>query len=387
MNTGSLGRKLANTLVLVTVLLSVGCGPAATGQTESPAPVETQGVSPTEPPAGALPPVTIELYLPYISDEANADFNAQLEEFKAMEPNVVVNVQYLSPNDLTTLLVTKVEAGAPPTMAAVAYNGVAQFAQSGYLVPLDESPDFWGAYLDGAVQDSSVNGTIYGFPWQRYSCSPSYLSLVIFQTDSAELIAAAQSLGEFLTNEQNQQSNLDNDLYPTLKSFYDSSVSCDPVEEISLDPELVPQAVGISLEASEILSSTYDVQLDPYSATGLDAAEVQGEPGNIASTLAPAADANQYYGDYQVIGALTLGDDAAGNLAGLPVGAYLIACLPGQTVCQALPAQGEPIMIDPGLVSVGELPVPVQFDVVAFEQGTITKCFYILNVRYCISLF
>lgn len=384
--------RLLAVLTVIATFLATGCGGAATeapaepaateAPTEPPAPTEAAAAEPTT----TLAPATFDLYLPDFTDAGRMQVSSQIEQFMLENPDVSVNVSFANYSELVLKLSTMAAAGAPPAMAALSSGDVLNLAQQS-LAPLSEQTDFT-VYRDGLVRGITLNGQVYGYPWQGSSaCRSLSLNLVIFQNNPPETFNAANRLGEFLTNYYNQSSNLDQlGWKPTLNQIYaDKGIECMVVN--TTDPALIQEALGEANALAEIFSNDFGVTIDASKAVGLDATLVGGEAGKLASSMAPAIDEEQFYNDRLVLGVLSVDHDNIAKFTGLPVDGYLITCVTEKWDCVAVSATTkEEIPINPATMYIEASTVegPVAF----YEQGSIGGCFKVYDdVKVCVSLF
>jgi hypothetical protein len=170
-------------------------------------------------------------------------------------------------------------------------------------------------------------------------------------------------------------------------------------------PDLInDQAVGQAKNLAPQFSETFNVQFDPSLAKGLDAVRIGGPAGQLAGMIAPVIDGNQKYKDRdnivrEVEGLFSLNDNRLTletmviiNKANiqyplLPLGAYILAC---DTLrvndCLAVSLQGQEFQIKPANVTLTIID-SVPFPTVAYEEGSIHKCFRVLRRKICIRVF
>jgi len=408
-------------LALITMILITGCAPTistddatidpASPQQQVPATQEVPSAKPTDPAKLSEPVIqvgSLDLYLPYISEQASDQVALQVTQFEEQNssdyPGLNVNLIFLDSLTLRDRLIASAAAGELPAMAALDYNTVIEFGLYGYLQPTEEPLDFWNQFIDDSVSNNTRDGQILGFPWQRYSCSPNYLNLVIFKDQPPEVSKAAHDLSLFLINAENQKSNLENPdlrVYPTLKILYeDTAIQCPSVLKITINPVLISQVMESARLQSDIFANSFHIQTRAAQVAGLDASSLPDGSNTVLQAIAvPAATDQEFYKERQVIGYLTtinaslspktmsLESKALVKYGRLPVGSFLFACRPKSKDCLAVSANGEEFQIDPQSISWSNLPAPVLVSTAAFVQGSIIVQFYIGNVLYTITLF
>lgn len=366
-------NQLVVILTVIATFLAEGCG----------------GVPVTEPPGFVEPPVeteppsqssiSIEFFLP---DFMYADLiQTQLNEFTA-NTGVVVNVISLPYPDLLSSLTDKAASGDPPALAALPSEEVINYAKREYLLSLNDLADF-GVYREDLLAGVRIEERIYGYPWRAYSCHTYSFDLVVFNKHSDETIQAAARLGEFLTSYENQLFNFDQlGWYPTQNRIYEEKAMATCLQLNSTDPTLITEAQNKAAN----FSGVFGIEFDVSKAVALDAAEVGGQPGTLASAMAPAIDDKQYYKDRLAFGYLNVNHDSIASFVGLPIDDYLIACITEVWDCVAVTGSGEEIPIKPEQMYIEPsfLEGPSAF----FELGSIGGCFKIYDdVKVCISLF
>jgi hypothetical protein len=160
-----------------------------------------------------------------------------------------------------------------------------------------------------------------------------------------------------------------------------------PANAIPTNPALEQHTIEYAQSQADAFFAAYNVSIDASKAVGLDAGLVGGESGQLASTMAPVKSPDQHYQDRLVYGYLSINHPSLAEHTQLAMDAYLIACLPDSKDCQAVPVKGDPIPIDPGLITLDKLSTPVEIPTASYEQGSIGGCFYVLGVKICVTVF
>jgi hypothetical protein len=180
-----------------------------------------------------------------------------------------------------------------------------------------------------------------------------------------------------------------------------STFTMSPTSTSTIDEEAVKRARDLSGQFIEI----FGIYMNPDGAKGLDAARIGGEPGQLAGMIAPVIDENQKYIDRENIvreveGILSLYDSRLvletmiiinkGTIQYplLPLGAFMIACVPQRlNDCLAISLQREEFQIKPETISQTVLTEQVPRPEVAYEEGSIRKCFKVLRRKICVRVF
>ena len=149
---------------------------------------------------------------------------------------------------------------------------------------------------------------------------------------------------------------------------------------------LASKTYEVATAYSNQFQASYNIQLNPALAVGLDGKLISEGTGVLVSTLAPAADANQYIeGKWQVFGYLGFDSNTQPRVKELDSrSAYLIACQVDTKECIAVPETGEQISI---AAEYDFLPQAVEVPFAEYEEGSIKACFILVNVRVCVVIF
>ena len=130
------------------------------------APVFAQGAEETN----TTKPVTIEFWTH--EDAARQELEDKwIEEFKAIYPNVTINVTRQSAEKLRELVQTAYAAGEGPTMWNLPIENAHQYIENGLVAPVDyktvgfkNSKDMLAKYADGMIDAVLYDGELYGLP-------------------------------------------------------------------------------------------------------------------------------------------------------------------------------------------------------------------------------
>jgi hypothetical protein len=134
--------------------------------------------------------------------EEQASFQAVIDGFTALYPNVTVN--YTSAGDqLPTVLSTAVQGGNPPSVAAVAQPGLMRdFVNQGVLKPLDFASDVINENFSAStIEVGTVDDALYGLLFKGANKSTVWYNVPAFEdagvtppTTWDELLQAAETL-------------------------------------------------------------------------------------------------------------------------------------------------------------------------------------------------
>jgi alpha-glucoside transport system substrate-binding protein len=114
--------------------------------------------------------------------EEQASFQAVIDGFTALYPNVTVN--YTSAGDqLPTVLSTAVQGGNPPSVAAVAQPGLMRdFVNQGVLKPLDFASDVINENFSAStIEVGTVDDALYGLLFKGANKSTVWYNVPAFE--------------------------------------------------------------------------------------------------------------------------------------------------------------------------------------------------------------
>ena len=107
---------------------------------------------------------TLDLLVPSYSDSTQRLWEDVIDGFEAENPDISVNLEVQSWDNLETVVTTKIQGGEAPDI----YNGgpFAGFAADGLLYPVDEvvSADTLADFQDSFLANAEVDGTAYALP-------------------------------------------------------------------------------------------------------------------------------------------------------------------------------------------------------------------------------
>nr|WP_246400685.1 extracellular solute-binding protein [Jiangella mangrovi] len=107
---------------------------------------------------------TIDLLVPQYSDGTTALWEEIIASFEDANPDVTVNLEVQSWDNINDVIRTKVQAGEAPDILNIdAFSG---FAKDDLLYPADEivSEETFGDFQDSFIENASLDGTVYGLP-------------------------------------------------------------------------------------------------------------------------------------------------------------------------------------------------------------------------------
>jgi multiple sugar transport system substrate-binding protein len=107
---------------------------------------------------------SIDLLVPQYSDGTTALWEEIIASFEDENPDVTVNLEVQSWDNINDVVRTKVQAGEAPDILNIdAFSG---FAKDDLLYPADEivSEETFGDFQESFIENASLDGTVYGLP-------------------------------------------------------------------------------------------------------------------------------------------------------------------------------------------------------------------------------
>jgi multiple sugar transport system substrate-binding protein len=156
-------------LVLVASMLLASCAKATPAATEAAAPTEaaaaTETVAPTE--AAAAKPATIRVMTFFAHDNPEVE-EAVVAAFEAAHPNIKVQLEQTSYDDIFTKYTADVAAGTPADVISMNFENLRKFAGLKALEPLNDfvKKDSYDTsiYYANTLDMHTVDGVLYGLP-------------------------------------------------------------------------------------------------------------------------------------------------------------------------------------------------------------------------------
>jgi len=107
---------------------------------------------------------SLDLLVPSYSDETQSLWEDVIDGFEAENPDVVVNLEVQSWDNLESVVTTKIQGGEAPDI----YNGgpFAGFVADELLYPAEDvvSPETYGDFQESFLANAEVDGTAYALP-------------------------------------------------------------------------------------------------------------------------------------------------------------------------------------------------------------------------------
>ena len=129
---------------------------------------------------------TLDLLVPQYSDGTTALWEEIIASFEDANPDVTVNLEVQSWDNINDVIRTKVQAGEAPDILNIdAFSG---FAKDDLLYPAEEvvSEDTFGDFQESFVENASLDGTVYGLPMIASARALFYNEDVLAQAGIAE---------------------------------------------------------------------------------------------------------------------------------------------------------------------------------------------------------
>jgi len=159
-------------------------------------------------------------------------------------------------------------------------------------------------------------------------------------------------------------------------------------------------AVQLALSLADHFYRNYGVLINASGAVPFNAICLGTDSNQLLGMIAPVSDENQRYKGREVEGVFNINDSrlvietmillnkGTMQYSTLPLGSYMLACnLQRLDDCLAISLQGEEFQIRPESIEIRiDLPVTSPPSV-AYEEGSIRKCFNVARRKICIRVF
>ncbi|TDC46450.1 extracellular solute-binding protein [Jiangella ureilytica] len=129
---------------------------------------------------------SIDLLVPQYSDGTTALWEEIIASFEDENPDVTVDLEVQSWDNINDVIRTKVQAGEAPDILNIdAFSG---FAKDYLLYPADEivSEETFGDFQESFIENASLDGTVYGLPMIASARALFYNEDVLAQAGIAE---------------------------------------------------------------------------------------------------------------------------------------------------------------------------------------------------------
>ncbi|HKI58723.1 MAG TPA: extracellular solute-binding protein [Trueperaceae bacterium] len=113
--------------------------------------------------ASAASTVTVEI--PQYSDATKPFFEGAAKAFMQDHPDVKVNIQESTWDNLHQVLVTDIAAKKAPDISIIGTRWLPEYISSDVALPLDLPSSFTDRFIPAFLQPSSISGQLYGLPW------------------------------------------------------------------------------------------------------------------------------------------------------------------------------------------------------------------------------
>ena len=165
------------------------------------------------------------------------------------------------------------------------------------------------------------------------------------------------------------------------------------------NPVAKEAAVQLALSLADHFYRNYGVLINASGAVPFNAICLGTDSNQLLGMIAPVSDENQRYKGREVEGVFNINDSrlvietmillnkGTMQYSTLPLGSYMLACNHQRLDdCLAISLQGEEFQIRPESIEIKDWP-ETRPPRVAYEEGSIRKCFYVLRRRICIKVF
>jgi ABC-type glycerol-3-phosphate transport system substrate-binding protein len=231
-------RVVLVNLLIITAIVFTSCAPPS-ATTEPAAPTKAEETITCQ-----SNPVNLVFWYPGNPEDREIKYiQAQVDLFnnahKCTQPSIFVDLKPIS-NDLTNLQTAIASQSGPDVILVWSYKMLFDFGNEGILYPIEKVGTVEGDFLPDAVRSAQLNvkeGSIFGLPFVRDSCSQSYEYLSILQQSKNR--EEAFIFIDFLTsNDQQEKTYEELNWYPTrLSAMEKKNLNCMDNDSIRLDPE------------------------------------------------------------------------------------------------------------------------------------------------------
>jgi hypothetical protein len=163
---------------------------------------------------------------------------------------------------------------------------------------------------------------------------------------------------------------------------------------------MTQKAIALAQELAGQFASSFGVQINAQGAVPFNPICFATDSDQLLSMIAPAVDENQTYRGREVEGifytndprfvieTLVLLNKTAVQYSTLPLGSYMLACNHQRLDdCIAVSLQGQEFQIRPESVMITTNLQDISPPTVAYEEGSIQKCFRVRTRKICIRVF
>ncbi len=108
---------------------------------------------------------TVTVEIPKYSDATKPFFEAAAKAFMQDHPDIKVNIQETSWDNLHQVLVTDIAAKKAPDISIIGTRWLPEYISSNVAMPLDLPSSFTDRFIPAFLGPSSIQGQLYGLPW------------------------------------------------------------------------------------------------------------------------------------------------------------------------------------------------------------------------------
>jgi multiple sugar transport system substrate-binding protein len=167
----------------------------------------------------------VRVVVSYYSAQTGPIFEAIAEEFEAKNPDIDIQIEVVSWDNLEQKLTTDIAGGTAPDVSIIGTRWLAGYVQEGIAEPLDDymSDEFKARFIDVFLEPSVFDGVTYGLPVAASARAMYYNEALFEQAGIAEppatwdeLRAAAEkisALGEEIYGFGLQGKEIETDAY------------------------------------------------------------------------------------------------------------------------------------------------------------------------------
>ena len=108
---------------------------------------------------------TVTVEIPQYSDATKPFFEGAAKAFMQQNPDVKINIQESTWDNLHQVLVTDIAAKKAPDISIIGTRWLPEYISSDVAMPLDLPSSFTGRFIPAFLNPSTIQGKLYGLPW------------------------------------------------------------------------------------------------------------------------------------------------------------------------------------------------------------------------------
>ena len=114
---------------------------------------------------GLASATTVTVQIPFYSDATKPFFEDAAKAFMQAHPDIKVDIQEATWDNLHQVLVTDIAAKKAPDISIIGTRWLPEYISSNVAMPLALPSSFTGRFIPAFLGPSSIQGQLYGLPW------------------------------------------------------------------------------------------------------------------------------------------------------------------------------------------------------------------------------